>query len=129
MFSSFVLKLVLVWMPAVSFLRVCWPLSPYPDGVTGVMMRVWPLVCGGAFSLPCDCHLPVGAGDCSPGFGVDHIPLPLSVCLSLKEVTTEGNEACAFMVSPCAVSVGIYSCIWQQPRTASFSLVFALYLL
>ena len=60
---------------------------------------------GRAPSLLHDCHHPIGRQGllpscCSRSPKFNQAPLPLSICLVLKEVMTEASQACAVTVNP-----------------------------
>lgn len=91
-----------VWMcmPAVSFLSVLAVIL-----LVGVTTKSLAGCRGRAPSLLCDCHQLVGRQGllpscCSRSPKFNQAPSPLSICLVLKEVTTEVSQACTVTVNP-----------------------------
>ena len=120
--------LVLVWMPA-RLSSECaghYPLDKGYDCHCGAQSRCWML--GGASSLLCGSHYPVGGRFCSPVVGVealkvefDQPPLPLSVCPAPEEVTAEAIETHVFPANLCTAHEGFHSPTQRQPKVVSLS--------
>ena len=97
---SLVQGLVWVYIPAMSLLSVLAVIL-----LVGVTTKSLAGCRGRAPSLLRDCHHPVGRQGllpscCSRSPKFNQAPLPLSICLVLKEVMTEASQACAVTVNP-----------------------------
>ena len=97
---SLVQGLVWVYIPAMSFLSVLAVIV-----LVGVTTKSLAGCRGRAPSLLRDCHHTVGRQGllpscCSRSPKFNQAPLPLSICLVLKEVTTEASQACTVAVNP-----------------------------
>ena len=97
---SLVQGLVWVYIPAMSLLSVLAVIL-----LVGVTTKSLAGCRGRAPSLLHDCHHPVGRQGllpscCSRSPKFNQAPLPLSICLVLKEVMTEASQACAVTVNP-----------------------------
>ena len=67
----FGVRTVLVYLPASSFLGVCWTLSPCRRCDRGCGDRSLPWLLSGSFFLLCGCQSPVRAWICSLAVGVE----------------------------------------------------------